>query len=192
MSSDQTPASAIAPTCYRHPKRETWVSCGRCGKPLCPDCMRHGPVGIRCEECLHPAGAGADDTLHPPQNIPQAYAAASALALAWVALMAWLGVRTGVPAPGMLPALLAGCSIGWTVWRLTGRTWNRATRRTAVLLGALAPLAAYLALLLISRAPTALLLYDWPINLVRALVATGIAALFAALLATQRRGTPLL
>jgi membrane associated rhomboid family serine protease len=38
-------------TCYRHPDRETGVSCSNCGRPICPDCMRQTPVGIRCPEC---------------------------------------------------------------------------------------------------------------------------------------------
>jgi membrane associated rhomboid family serine protease len=37
--------------CYRHPNRETGVSCSSCGKPICPDCMTPTPVGMRCPEC---------------------------------------------------------------------------------------------------------------------------------------------
>jgi membrane associated rhomboid family serine protease len=38
-------------TCYRHPSRETGVSCSNCGRPICPDCMTPTPVGMRCPEC---------------------------------------------------------------------------------------------------------------------------------------------
>jgi membrane associated rhomboid family serine protease len=38
-------------TCYRHPSRETNVSCSSCGRPICPDCMTTTPVGMRCPEC---------------------------------------------------------------------------------------------------------------------------------------------
>jgi membrane associated rhomboid family serine protease len=38
-------------TCYRHPQRETNVSCSNCGRPICPDCMTSTPVGMRCPEC---------------------------------------------------------------------------------------------------------------------------------------------
>ncbi len=38
-------------TCYRHPGRETGVSCSNCGRPICPDCMTSSPVGMRCPEC---------------------------------------------------------------------------------------------------------------------------------------------
>src|SRR5436305_7449792 len=37
--------------CYRHPRRETGVSCSPCGRPICPDCMTPTPVGMRCPEC---------------------------------------------------------------------------------------------------------------------------------------------
>ena len=38
-------------TCYRHPNRETGVSCSNCGNPICPDCMTSTPVGMRCPDC---------------------------------------------------------------------------------------------------------------------------------------------
>jgi membrane associated rhomboid family serine protease len=41
----------MAQTCYRHPERETGVSCSNCGKPICPDCMTPTPVGMRCPDC---------------------------------------------------------------------------------------------------------------------------------------------
>lgn len=42
---------ASTQTCYRHPGRETNVSCSNCGRPICPDCMTPSPVGMRCPEC---------------------------------------------------------------------------------------------------------------------------------------------
>jgi membrane associated rhomboid family serine protease len=55
------------PTCYRHPDRETGVSCSNCGRPICPDCMTPTPVGMRCPECarerqrVHSVRYGASD-----------------------------------------------------------------------------------------------------------------------------------
>jgi membrane associated rhomboid family serine protease len=36
--------------CYRHPDRETGVSCSECGRGICTDCMVFAPVGIRCPD----------------------------------------------------------------------------------------------------------------------------------------------
>jgi membrane associated rhomboid family serine protease len=38
------------PTCYRHPDRETGLSCSECGRPICTECMTVAPVGLRCPE----------------------------------------------------------------------------------------------------------------------------------------------
>ena len=46
-------------TCYRHPNRETGVSCSNCGNPICPDCMTPTPVGMRCPDCSQAEDAGA-------------------------------------------------------------------------------------------------------------------------------------
>jgi membrane associated rhomboid family serine protease len=43
----------MADHCYRHPDRETGVSCSSCGRPICPDCMTPTPVGMRCPECAN-------------------------------------------------------------------------------------------------------------------------------------------
>jgi len=37
--------------CYRHPSRETGVSCSNCGRPICSDCMTPTSVGMRCPVC---------------------------------------------------------------------------------------------------------------------------------------------
>lgn len=37
--------------CAKHPETETYLKCGKCGKPICPKCMVQTSVGSRCKEC---------------------------------------------------------------------------------------------------------------------------------------------
>ena len=49
--SNTSQVGAEARACTRHPERETLVSCGRCLRPFCPECLIHTPAGQRCYEC---------------------------------------------------------------------------------------------------------------------------------------------
>lgn len=45
-------AAEQVPTCPRHPDRESYVRCQRCGRPACPECQRPAAVGIQCVDCV--------------------------------------------------------------------------------------------------------------------------------------------
>lgn len=55
MNMPYPPHTPAAPTCYRHPDRPTYVSCTRCGRPVCPECMRSAAVGHQCVDCVQAA-----------------------------------------------------------------------------------------------------------------------------------------
>ena len=58
MTAMATPEQTQTQVCYRHPRKETAVSCSNCGRPICTDCMVFSAVGIKCPECAgRPAGA---------------------------------------------------------------------------------------------------------------------------------------
>lgn len=44
-------AASTPQYCYRHPDRETLLSCSVCERPICTSCMHPAPVGIRCPDC---------------------------------------------------------------------------------------------------------------------------------------------
>lgn len=52
-------------TCYRHPDRETGLSCSECGRPICTECMTMAPVGIRCPD--HAGGTARRRLISPPR-----------------------------------------------------------------------------------------------------------------------------
>lgn len=38
--------------CYRHPDRQSFVLCQRCGRTICPECQTMAAVGVHCPECV--------------------------------------------------------------------------------------------------------------------------------------------
>ena len=109
--------------CVRHPDRETLVSCGRCGRPFCPQCLIHTPAGQRCFEC---AGVRRDAA--------QRMAAARFLQAFGVAAI-------GSAIAGLLGIfflLLGAFVVGSMAGQLLAPSVNRKTRRLVYALGFLA------------------------------------------------------
>ncbi|MEA2291268.1 MAG: hypothetical protein QOF17_288 [Solirubrobacteraceae bacterium] len=97
------------PTCYRHPSRETGVSCSNCGRPICPDCMTSTSVGMRCPECARdrtPVRTMRDIHAQPTVTI----------ALIVVNVLMYFGSRNGTAANDLV---LFGPSVAnGDLWRL--------------------------------------------------------------------------
>lgn len=45
--------------CYRHPDRESYILCQRCGRTVCPECQTQAAVGVHCPECRQEARSSA-------------------------------------------------------------------------------------------------------------------------------------
>jgi hypothetical protein len=107
-------------TCHWHPDRETGLHCSRCGKPVCVECMRQHPVGIRCKEC-------ASELRLPTFQVSREYyvkgiAAAVGLGIAGgIALAVLMAV---VPAAGFFFFILMG-GLGYALGEGVGYAVNR-------------------------------------------------------------------
>lgn len=51
--------SGSSNVCYRHPDRQSFVLCQRCGRTICPQCQTQAAVGFHCPECVTTAQARA-------------------------------------------------------------------------------------------------------------------------------------
>lgn len=102
--------------CYRHPKRETRVSCAACGRPICTECMRQTAVGIKCpDDARLPRGARAG--VMKPNQILKTLLAGVGIALIGIPLVS---VIFGLPLQLLISAA-AGYGAGTLVNRAGGR-----------------------------------------------------------------------
>jgi hypothetical protein len=104
--------------CYRHPDRETRVSCATCGRPICTECMIQTEVGIKCpEDARLPRGARAG--VMKRDQIAKSFLAGVA-----VAVLGALVVYFVLPQIGfgrVILSALAGWGAGIFVHRAGGR-----------------------------------------------------------------------
>lgn len=102
--------------CYRHPNRETRVSCATCGRPICTECMRQTEVGIKCpDDARLPRGARAG--VMKPNQIVKSFLAGAAVAIIGVPVVVLV---LQLPFSWLLSAL-AGYGAGTLIHRAGGR-----------------------------------------------------------------------
>jgi membrane associated rhomboid family serine protease len=56
------PTAERSDFCYRHPDRQSFVLCQRCGRTVCGECQTPAPVGVICPECMREQRATAPRT----------------------------------------------------------------------------------------------------------------------------------
>jgi hypothetical protein len=98
--------------CYRHPKSETYVRCGRCDQPICPKCAVQGPVGFRCRQC------GLVKSATISSFTPQQLAIGLGVSLGGGALVGYLGGQMGFYS--IFLAFFAGAFIAEAFVRFVG------------------------------------------------------------------------
>ena len=105
--------------CATHPRVETNLRCGKCGKPICPKCMVQTPVGARCPECARLYKL-------PTYRVSTAYylrAAGTALGMAIVCGVIW-GIANQF-LPFFFLNLLLGAGVGYVIGEVVGLAVNR-------------------------------------------------------------------
>jgi hypothetical protein len=105
--------------CARHPSVETELACGKCGKPICPRCLYHTPVGARCREC---ANVRRLPTYHVSALFLLRGAGAAVVAGAALGAIWGLVLPFG---PAFFFGLLVGLGIGYGVGEAVSVATNR-------------------------------------------------------------------
>lgn len=105
--------------CAEHPNVETHLRCGKCGKPICPQCLVQTPVGSRCREC---------SKLYklPTFRVTPVYylrAAGAAIGSGILSGLLWGFISRYIPF--LILNLLIYGGIGWAIGELTGLAVNR-------------------------------------------------------------------
>jgi membrane associated rhomboid family serine protease len=123
------PVDEVLDHCYRHPDRETALSCSNCGRAICPDCMTATPVGQRCPECI-----GRQRVLRPASMAFVAPVVTYALIAACV--LVFIGPQGGLSAglvgggrlnSSMFEYALYGPAIADEPWRLVSSMFMHAS-----------------------------------------------------------------
>jgi hypothetical protein len=103
--------------CYRHPNRETRVSCATCGRPICTECMVPTDVGIKCpDDARLPRGARAG--VMKGNQIARSLLAGAAVALLGIPVVYAI---LQIPAGRLIISALAGYLAGIFIHRAGGR-----------------------------------------------------------------------
>ena len=106
--------------CHWHPEVETGLSCSKCGKHVCTQCMVQAPVGIRCRECGKAVKMPTFDVT------PSFYARAVGVAVPMVVGegLLWAGFTLVFGSIFYLPSLVA-IGVGYATGELISLVVNR-------------------------------------------------------------------
>lgn len=120
--------------CPDHPGVETNLACGRCGRPICPQCMVETPVGMRCPTCARKRRLPTYDVS------PRHYLIASGVGLAVAAACGIIWAF--IPLGGFFSILIA-LAVGLAIGEAVSRSINRKRGIGLQVIGGAAMVASY-------------------------------------------------
>lgn len=114
-------ASGTIPRCHWHPDVETLLSCSRCNKPVCPQCVVQAPVGLRCRDCGRAIRTPTYDV--GPSHLARSVAVAAGVAIGGGVL--WWGINVSFLGPIPFLSPLFAVAVGYAAGELISRAINR-------------------------------------------------------------------
>ena len=104
--------------CAKHPGVPTNLRCSRCDTPVCPRCLVHAAVGIRCREC----GKG---TVPPTYRVPASSLVLGVVTAVVLGLVGGLALGIFVRPFGDLPHLVTLVGLGFGLSEAVGLAAGR-------------------------------------------------------------------
>ena len=89
--------------CYRHPDRQSFILCQRCGKTICPSCQTQASVGVHCPDCVKLARQNAPKQRPAAVRAARAWRSGTDRPIATYAVLALMVVFFGV---GLIPGAI--------------------------------------------------------------------------------------
>ena len=118
--------------CATHPKIETNLKCGKCGKSICPKCLVQTPVGARCPDC-------AKLYKLPTYRVSSKYylrAIGTVLGMAIVSGVVWGVIESLIPF--FFLNLLLGAGVGYAIGEVVSLSVNRKRGKGLAVIGGIA------------------------------------------------------
>lgn len=123
--------------CAAHPGVETNLSCGKCGKPICPRCMVQTPVGARCPDCanLYKLPTFRVSTQYYLRAVGSGLGVAVACGLIWGAVMIFVSF--------FYINLLVAAGVGYALGEVVSLSVNRKRGTGLAVVGGVAMVISY-------------------------------------------------
>lgn len=109
--------------CVNHPDRETLLSCGKCGRPICTECAIRHPVGLRCPQCAQLKKVPTYDV--PASYYPRAFGAGLGTSVMSGVLFEIIRLFVPILFVSFFATLAAGAVIGEAIGRVTSQKRGR-------------------------------------------------------------------